>query len=333
MAKPTKPVPPAPALRSNPDAFRVNAEANILFLFTTLLDYVDSVADFTDEQADAALAAALGGTLPPIVGQALKFIRVNAGETAAEFISAPLATRVITGTANQIAVTNGDGVAGNPTLSAVFASQAEAEARVDTTKLVNVLRAAQTAAAVITSILASQAEAEAGTDNTKLMTPLRSRQHLLASEQGRLLATWDHAVTGSVSAIVMPAFAGMESLLFDGFYVAGGRLMIQFSTDGGATWLATGYSSYAADGVGTDNGSSGIIIGRNADGWLNGTILGLRANELPSYLGLFWATANRTGMAGGRYGSAITPNLARLVPATGNVTAGRIRFYAGRRSS
>jgi len=51
--------------------------------------------------------------------------------------------RAIEGTANQIAVTNGDGVSGNPTIAAVIASQGEAEAGTDTTKLMTPQRVAQ----------------------------------------------------------------------------------------------------------------------------------------------------------------------------------------------
>lgn len=48
---------------------------------------LEAIAAATVTNADAALAAALGGSLPPITGQALKLLRVNAGETAAEFVT------------------------------------------------------------------------------------------------------------------------------------------------------------------------------------------------------------------------------------------------------
>jgi hypothetical protein len=51
--------------------------------------------------------------------------------------------RTITGTADQIVVTNGNGDAGNPVISAVVASQAEAVIGTDNTKLMTPLRAAQ----------------------------------------------------------------------------------------------------------------------------------------------------------------------------------------------
>ena len=47
---------------------------------------LEAIGAATVANANAALAAALGGDLPAITGQALKLLRVNAGETAAEFV-------------------------------------------------------------------------------------------------------------------------------------------------------------------------------------------------------------------------------------------------------
>lgn len=56
--------------------------------------------------------------------------------------------RTIQGTANQIELSNGDGVSGNPVISAHIASQAEAEAGTDNVSLMTALRVAQAIAAL-----------------------------------------------------------------------------------------------------------------------------------------------------------------------------------------
>lgn len=85
MTKPTKPtVPPAPS-RLNPGVdFSNKADAFAAFQ-TTFADYMDATAEFVDDRADEALAAALGGSLPSITGRAGQFIRVNSAGTAVEF--------------------------------------------------------------------------------------------------------------------------------------------------------------------------------------------------------------------------------------------------------
>jgi hypothetical protein len=165
--KPTKPTSPPQALRSNPENFSANAESWIAYQATTFPNYIDAVTDFVDEMADDALAAALGGDLPPLTGQAGKVLAVKGDESGAEFVDLPpdtvaalasngLVARTGAGTAaartltagTGITITNGDGVAGDPTVAAS---------------------------------IATQAEAEAGTDNAKLMTPLRVRQSVADS--------------------------------------------------------------------------------------------------------------------------------------------------------
>jgi hypothetical protein len=89
MAKPTKPTAPAPALRSNPDTFSANAEGTISYMFTTFPNYTDALATYVDNRANeaeaaAAAAGAAGGF--NLEGRAGQYQRVNAGETALEFV-------------------------------------------------------------------------------------------------------------------------------------------------------------------------------------------------------------------------------------------------------
>jgi hypothetical protein len=102
------------------------------------LNFTDGVTSAIQTQLDAKQAS--DADLTAIAGLSSNGIiaRTGAGTAAARTVTA--------GTG--IAVTNGDGVSGNPTVAAD---------------------------------LASQAEAEAGTDNTKVMTPLRLRNALNAT--------------------------------------------------------------------------------------------------------------------------------------------------------
>lgn len=155
--------------------------------------------------------------------------------------------RTITGTANQIVVTNGDGVSGNPTIAAVVASQAEAEAGSDNTKLMTALRAAQET----TARIATQVEAETGTDNTKLMTPLRVTQETTAR-----LATQSEAVAGSNNTKLMTPLRVAQAVDALGMTL---RLLGTLVTTSGTTQTLSGLTltGYAAllifvDGVSND---------------------------------------------------------------------------------
>ncbi len=107
MAKPPKPTVPAPPLRSAPSTFSSLAEAFLNF-FPTFATYLDEVGDFTSAQADAALAAALGGTLPSPTGHGGKFIRVKPDETGVEFASVYATTATAAGTTT-LTVNSSDG--------------------------------------------------------------------------------------------------------------------------------------------------------------------------------------------------------------------------------
>lgn len=97
MAKPAKPTVPPPPLRSNPETFSARMEASLLF-WKTFAEYLDALGDYSETQADAALAAALAagaGTGLALKGNGGKLMAVNAGATALEFLTASGAGKAI----------------------------------------------------------------------------------------------------------------------------------------------------------------------------------------------------------------------------------------------
>ena len=120
------------------------AELNILdgvTATTTELNFVDGVTSNIQTQLDAKMATASYPDLVAVEALSSTGIAVRSGSNT-------WAQRTITGTASQITVTNGTGVSGNPTVAAVIASQAEAEAGTDTTKLMTAERTLQAIRAI-----------------------------------------------------------------------------------------------------------------------------------------------------------------------------------------
>ena len=112
--------------------------------------------------------------------------------------------------------------------------------------------------------LASQAEAEAGTENTKLMTPLRVQQALQANSSGELVYVGEFLISGGV--IEVTALGGYKRLIIQGADLTtstSNKRSLRVSSTNGLSWLAS--SSYynrasnnsgATEIVGHDSASS-----------------------------------------------------------------------------
>jgi hypothetical protein len=124
------------------------------------------------------------------------------------------AVRTIAGTANQITVANGDGVSGNPTIAAV---------------------------------VASQAEAQAGTDTTKLMTAQRVEQHMVANALG-WGQTWQDVSGSRALGTSYQNTTGrpiMVAIGVAGPSLVGGQPFFQVSSDN-STWINVAWYSDAS---------------------------------------------------------------------------------------
>lgn len=174
------------------------------------INYIDGVTSAIQTQLDAKQA--LDADLTAIAGLSSNGLvaRTGAGTAAARTVTA--------GTG--ITVTDGDGVAGNPTVAAT---------------------------------LASQAEAEAGTDNAKLMTPLRAKQ------SGRYVWSASQATTSGTAFDFTGIPAGVAEVEIACRNVAlngADSVLVQLGTSGG--FVTTGYESHSYVFVGGSNAATGV---------------------------------------------------------------------------
>jgi hypothetical protein len=113
-------------------------------------------------------------------------------------------------------------------------------------------------------VYASQAEAEAGTDNTKLMTPLRAREAIALLAKG---AAGAPKIVGEAMNVLLP-FVDVTGTTYQGWtnldravwievlgYHTGGAIEARLSSDNGATWSAQSVVMASFTGAATGDGT------------------------------------------------------------------------------
>lgn len=187
-----------------------------------------------------------------LTGQALALHNVNTNGFFVRTGIDTITSRTITGTANQVLVSSGDGIVSNPIISLVVATQPDAVEGTNNTKVMTALRTKE----AVDSRIATQAEAIAGTNNTKLMTPLRTAQVLATSPALGYNQTWVDVLSTRQPNTVYQNTTGRPIMV--ALYTNGGSGPSMFVSSDGVAWVAVG-------GVGdpTDGENASFIVPAN----------------------------------------------------------------------
>jgi hypothetical protein len=204
------------------------------------------------------------------------------------------------------------------------------------------------------SIYASQVEAEAGVENTKLMTPLRVKQSIdeLTPPSGLVLLDTKTASASATLNFTSLITSTYDTYMFDlqdvVFSVANVSLLFRTSTDNGTTFNA-GATDYYQSGNQNVSGSTSTIafilngadhvllanvIGNAAGYGFNGTLklfnpLGATLHKFGEFKTAYVSNPGEHASVQGSFRrAAITAvNAVRFLPSSGNITSGVIRMY------
>lgn len=211
------------------------AELNTLDGITatvTELNYVDGVTSSIQTQLDAKQP--LDSDLTAVSNLATTGIVVRTGTGTA-------ATRAVAA-GTGLTVSNGTGVSGNPTLSADIASQAEAEAGTDNTKLMTALRTKQAIDALssTSAVLSAIAGATAGDVGTYIFARGPS-----GTTFGSVVAGSSLVYAGAVSRAQISVSNPGSTAILQSFDINAGASGVP-----SGSWRCMGYISTSASGTG-----------------------------------------------------------------------------------